>query len=221
MLKRTFGCVLAILMCPLAPAPASAAEKTPVDTQTLVIMLEGSAQVNTKGETKARPLKKGDRLFEDQEIQVADRSRIEVRFPDGTVMRFSERSTVKLNDVSYNKKSGDKSLTVALSLGKVWANVKKLVTSGSRVEVRTTNAVAGVRGTVYRVSAEEDKSAVVKVYDGSVSVSGIPREVQAQGSGPVFVPGPHPVPAPYHEVTMEEWHVIVKSFQQITISHEI
>jgi hypothetical protein len=28
------------------------------------------------------------------------------------------------------------------------------------------------------------------------------------------------VPPPYHEVTMEEWHVIVKSFQQVTISPE-
>jgi hypothetical protein len=34
----------------------------------------------------------------------------------------------------------------------------------------------------------------------------------------VEVQGPHEVPPPYHQVTMEEWTVIVKSFQQVTIS---
>jgi hypothetical protein len=222
MFKRIFDGVLAILLCSLFPVPAPAADKPVDDVQAVVTMLDGSAQVLMKGERAAHSIRKGDRLSKDQKVQVADRSRIEMRFPDGTVMRFSERSTVKLNDVYYNRRSGDKSVKVDLVLGKLWANVKKLVTSGSRVEVKTTNAVAGVRGTVYRVNVEEDKSAVVKVYDGSVSVSGIPREAQeqAQGPGPVPVPGPHPVPPPYHEVTMEEWHVIVKSFQEVTISPE-
>jgi len=34
----------------------------------------------------------------------------------------------------------------------------------------------------------------------------------------VPVPGPHEVPSPVREVTMEEWQVIIKSMQQITIS---
>ena len=62
---------------------------------------------------------------------------------------------------------------------------------------------------------------MVKVYDGSVYVAGAQKEESkpvTQTGGPVPVTGPQPVPPPYHEVTMEEWHVIVKSFQQITIS---
>lgn len=223
MLKRHLNCILVLAVCALFPGRAApAAEKPSEGTHAKVTMLEGAAQVTAKGEEKGRPLKKGDRLSRDQEVRVSEKSRIEIRFPDGTVMRFSERSTVKLNDVYYSRKSGDKTVKVDLSLGKLWANVKKLVTSDSRVEVKTANAVAGVRGTVYRVNAEEDKSTVVKVYDGSVSVSGVPREAPkpAPTGGPVPVPGPHPVPPPYHEVTMEEWHVIVKSFQQITISPE-
>ncbi len=123
--------------------------------------------------------------------------------------------------MSYEPKTGSKNVRVGLSLGRLWANVKKLVTADSKVEVKTVNAVAGVRGTVYRVNVEEDKSALVRVYDGFVYVSGSPREIPkpaTQVSGPVPVPGPHEVPPPYHEVSMEEWHEIVKSFQQITIS---
>jgi hypothetical protein len=72
------------------------------------------------------------------------------------------------------------------------------------------------------VNVEEDKSALVKVYDGSVYVANPPKDESGRPprevSAPVPVPGPHEVPPPYHEVTMEEWHVIVKSFQQVTIS---
>lgn len=218
MLKRCFSIVFVILAWCAAPGLVTAAEQPSGEAQ--VTMLEGSAQALGAGATKGRSIRKGDRLAKDQEVRVGERSRIELRFPDGTVMRFSEKSSVKLNDVYYNKASGDKSVKVDLSLGKLWAKVKKLTTTDSRVEVKTTNAVAGVRGTVYRVNVEEDKSALVKVYDGAVSVSGIPgaAPMPAPGGGPTPVPGPHAVSPPYHEVTMEEWHVIVKSFQQITIS---
>lgn len=191
------------------------------DNEASVTRLDGTAQAFTKGVAAGTPLKKGDALKKDQEVRVGEKSRIEIRFPDGTAMRFSENSRVNLNDVFYNKQSGSKSVKVGLSVGKLWANVRKLTTSDSNVEVRTSNAVAGVRGTVYRVNVAEDKSAVVKVYDGSVYVANPPRDAATPSGAvqqPVQVPGPHQVPPPYHEITMDEWHVIVKSFQQVTIS---
>jgi hypothetical protein len=112
---------------------------------------------------------------------------------------------------------------VDLSAGKLWANVKKLTTSDSSVEVKTSNAVAGVRGTVYRVNVEADKSALVKVYDGEVYVANPPRDASKPADKalqPHEVSGPHEVPPPYHEVSMEEWTAIVKAMQQITISPE-
>src|SRR5574341_1839396 len=220
MLKRCFSIVFVILAWCAAPGLVTAAEQPSGEAQ--VTMLEGSAQALGAGATKGRSIRKGDRLAKDQEVRVGERSRIELRFPDGTVMRFSEKSSVKLNDVYYNKASGDKSVKVDLSLVKLWAKVKKLTTTDSRVEVKTTNAVAGVRGTVYRVNVEEDKSALVKVYDGAVYVANPPRDATGkpptQVSKPTEVPGPHEVPPPYHEVSMEEWTVIVQAMQQITIS---
>ncbi len=221
MLKRyLFYCIIALISAGVCPLPAVAAENPVSSNEALVTLLEGNAKAFTKEKTAGLTLKKGSRLKRGQEVKVGEKSRIEIRFPDGTVMRFGEKSVVRLNDVYYDKKSGGKSVKVGLTVGKLWANVKKLATADSKVEVRTTNAVAGVRGTVYRVNAEEDASAVIKVYEGSVDVAGVPREVPkpAPVAGPTPVPGPHEVPPPYHEVTMEEWHVIVKSMQQISIS---
>jgi hypothetical protein len=37
--------------------------------------------------------------------------------------------------------------------------------------VKTSNAVAGVRGMVYRVNVDEDISALVKAYEGEIFVA--------------------------------------------------
>jgi ferric-dicitrate binding protein FerR (iron transport regulator) len=187
----------------------------------IVTKLEGTAHVYVKNHKKGTVLHQGDRVRKGQEIKVGDRSRIELRFPDGTVMRFAERSKVKMDDLHYDTKTQEKNVRVDFGGGKLWARVKKLFTPDSKVEVKTVNAVAGVRGTVYRVNVDEDNSATVKVYDGTVYVAGRQQgsaEAAAPTGAPVEVQGPHEVPPPYHQVTMEEWTVIVKSFQQVTIS---
>ena len=220
MLKRYTGFTLALLVVLLcASSSAPAAESGGNDA--VVMVIQGTARVYTKGATTGLLLKKGDILKKDQEVKVAEKSRIELRFPDGTVMRLSEKSRLKMNELTFNKQIERKNVKVSLSIGKLWAKVKKLTTPDSSVEVRTANAVAGVRGTVYRVNVDEDQSAMVKVYDGSVYVANPPRDASKQIdkiTPPHPVAGPHEVPPPVHEVSMEEWTVIVKAMQQLTIS---
>jgi hypothetical protein len=187
----------------------------------VVTVIQGSARVYSKEAPKERFVKKGDRINEDQEVRVAEKSRIELRFADGTRMRLSEKSSLKMRELAFNKQTEGKNVKVDLEGGKLWANVKKLTTPDSSVVVKTSNAVAGVRGTVYQVNVNEDKSALVKVYDGEVYVANPPRDAAQpldKVTAPHAVAGPHEVPPPMHEVSMEEWTVIVKAMQQITIS---
>jgi len=187
----------------------------------VVTLLQGTARIFDKGDTRGRDLKKGDTIKRDEEVSVAAQSRLEMLFPDGTVMRLAEKSRLKMSQLSFNKKTESKNVKVDLSVGKLWAKVKKLATPDSSVEVQTSNAVAGVRGTVYRVNVEEDKSALVRVYDGTVYVTNPPRDAlktEGTATAPYQVEGPHEVPPPYHEVSREEWTAIVTAMQQITIS---
>lgn len=201
---------------------SSAAERHVTAAEAAVVTaLEGTAQVITKTGAAGRNVKKGDTIGKDNEVRVGERSRIELRFPDGTLMRLSERSRLSMNEVLFSSKTERKNVKVGLAAGKLWANVKKLMTADSSVEVKTTNAVAGVRGTVYRVNVDEDKTSMVKVYDGSVYVANPPRDAPKsvdKSLAPQEVSGPREVPPPYHEVSMEEWTAIVKAMQQITIS---
>jgi hypothetical protein len=210
--------VLYMITLPLSLA-ATAAE--PGASGAVVTAIQGSARIYAKDSTTGRLLKKGDVIKRENEVKVAEKSRIEIRFPDGTVMRLSEKSHLKMSELSFNKQTDSKKVKVNLSLGKLWAKIKRLTTSDSSVEVATTNAVAGVRGTVYRVNVEEDKSALVKVYDGTVYVANPPRDASKpldQSRAPHEVSGPTEVPPPYHEVSMEEWTAIVRAMQQISIS---
>jgi len=221
-MRRVIYFISAAMFVALFVAIAAAADKSASGAEAVVTLVEGSAQVFTRGEAHGRTLKKGERLGKDHEVRVGEKSRVEIRFPDGTVMRLWEKSRLAMNEVQFDKKTESKNLKVNLGVGKLWAKVKKLATPDSSVEVKTGNAVAGVRGTVYRVNVDEDQSAMVKVYDGSVYVASPPKEgagkPPTQVSAPVPVPGPHEVPPPYHEVSMEEWTAIVKAMQQITIS---
>jgi len=219
-MRRMVSVMTAVALTGLFFVVLSARPADADDTVAIVTMVDGKAHVFNKGDKTGTRLKKQDPVRKGQEVRVGDRSRLELRFPDGTIMRFAERSTVAMDELSYDRSSQNKNVRVNMGFGKLWASVKRLMTADSKVEVKTVNAVAGVRGTTYRVNVEEDTSALIRVYDGSVDVSGVqkPGPPAQQGSAPVPVPGPHEVPAPYHEVSMEEWHVIVKSFQQVTIS---
>jgi ferric-dicitrate binding protein FerR (iron transport regulator) len=220
MLKQYVGLVFMLIFI-LGDLPPSVRADEKGRNDAVVTVLQGIVRVYDKGDTKGRRLKKGESIKKDQEVKVAEKSRLELRFPDGTVMRLSEKSHLKMSELSFNKETENKNVKVNLSVGKLWAKVKKLATPDSSVEVQTSNAVAGVRGTVYRVNVEEDKSALVKVYDGTVYVANPPRGASKPGDQvtvPHAVPGPHEVPPPYHEVSMEEWTAIVTAMQQITIS---
>ncbi len=219
MIKRAMALALVLSAVLLVFSKDTMAART---NEAVVTAVDGIATASTRGSAAGgRRLKKGDRLTRDEEVKVAEKSRIEIRFPDGTIMRLAEKSHLKMNEVKYDRQTDSKKVKVDLSLGKLWAKVKRLVTPDSSVEVTTTNAVDGVRGTVYRVNVAEDKSAVVKVYDGTVYVANPPKPAGAQEGGvtaPHEVVGPHEVPPPYHEVSMEEWTAIVKAMQQISIS---
>ena len=217
---RRIGFALIVLLTICLFAMTLRADQ-PTDNDAVVTIIQGTARIYEKGATNGHLIKKGDILRNDQEVRVAEKSRLEIHFPDGTVMRLSEKSIFKMNALSFNKQTKDKKVKADLSIGKLWAKVIKLSTPDSTVEVRTSNAVAGVRGTVYRVNVEDDRSTVVKVYDGSVYVANPPRDESKpfeKAIVPHEVAGPHEVPPPTHQVSMEEWTTIVKAMQQISIS---
>jgi hypothetical protein len=186
-----------------------------------ITSLEGTAQAACDGQKSVKNLKINDFLKTGCEVSTGEKSWMELLLPDKSIVRFADNTRFKLlqADAADN---GKRDVKIFVTIGKIWSNVRKAIGGKSGFEVSCENAVAGVRGTIYRMNVEDDKSALVKVYEGEVAVaaasaktdlkpvvSGPPKPV----AGPTTVAGPKPV-------TMEQWVYIVKSMQQISINSD-
>ncbi|MBP7764692.1 MAG: FecR family protein [Deltaproteobacteria bacterium] len=185
-----------------------------------VTLLKGKASAVCDGRKETFALKINDLVRAGCEITTGDESRLEMMLPDRSMIRFADNTKFRLVQVDVEAQ-GDRDVEISVTVGKIWTNVRKSMPGKKdKFEVSCQNAVAGVRGTVYRVDVANDQSALVKVYDGEVRVASIPRAQQtaiAPVGPPQPVAGPTPVEGP-RPVSMEEWVYIVKTMQKIAIS---
>ena len=216
--------IIMVMLCQLAVflwvQPGAAARTMTVKIgrgEVAVSHLEGSAQVLSEGKAGARPLKVNDLLKKGDEVSTGPQAKLELLMPDKSQLRFADNSRFRLVQMDASEEQG-RDVKVHVTIGKAWANVSKSIAGKSNFELTCENAVAGVRGTVYRMNVNEDKSALIKVYDGQVNVAGGgPAPAASRVTGPPQkIAGPHAVAGP-KKVSMEEWTFIIRSMQQIVI----
>jgi hypothetical protein len=130
-------------------------------------LVEGPATAAQRGGA-GQPLAEGAVLHEGDVVETGAGGRVEISLATGTVLRVGESSRVELREAAP---SGG-AFRARLALGNLWAKVHKLL-AGERFEVETENAVAGVRGTEFRVEAGgAGKEDLVRVYEGAVVCRG-------------------------------------------------
>jgi hypothetical protein len=210
------GCAAAAVLAagttPAAPPRAPAGSVT---------FLAGDATRAAAGRTE--PLAVGSPVHEGDLLETQRRTRLEVRLADGSVLRLGPSSRAAVQAAAFGRTVEERKVSAKLLVGKVWANVARAVGGEQRFEVQTENAVAGVRGTTFRVDAATDRSVVVKVYSGTVAVASgpIPRP-EHEGALPVEAGGKperRQIAGP-REVTREQWERIVTSMMEVRVSPE-
>ena len=228
-MRQVVSIVVASLLCLMIAdvGAGQAARKAPAlkvaQGGAVVSLLEGTAEVLPDGAKAWRLLERQDTLRGGDEVRTGERARLELSLPDRSQVRFADRTRFRIVELPAGDAAGGKTARVHVALGRSWANVAKAagVRKGG-FELSCDNAVAGVRGTVYRMNVEEDKSALVRVYDGEVYVKGggerIKEDPKPMGAprkiaGPVKIEGPR-------KVSMQEWTVIIKAMQQIVIKSD-
>lgn len=185
-----------------------------------ITTLNGAAKISLQGGSW-RKLKAGQALRGGDQVETGPDTRIEITLPDGSLLRFAENTRFKIVAIDMEEKSGTRNAQINVALGRTWANVNKGLKLKPNIDVASNNAVAGVRGTVYRMNVEQDQSVLVRVYDGEVKVEGgkgTQQEAKAPLQGPPRrISGPTQVQGPA-EVSMDQWVFIIKSMQQIRVS---
>jgi hypothetical protein len=181
----------------------------------------GNVLVLSKGESQFRqvtfnmPVKNGDK------IETRKKSRCELTYDDGSIVRLDEQSIYTVEKAVIKEK--ERQVESSLSIGKIWANIKKAIRGGDTWKLKSPAAVVAVRGTIYRMNAGADSSSQVLVYDGEVRVDPASQSA-GQGGGMGYVPpgqpqqvqGPVQVAGPT-EVSLQQWFEIVKAQQQIVV----
>jgi ferric-dicitrate binding protein FerR (iron transport regulator) len=198
---------LLLLAFVLLPAPGLLAQTRTAQ----VSALEGKAE-RARAKAKPAPLKVGDPLAQGDTIETQADSRLELKFSDASVLRMGPQAKLLLSEAHFGGPAKRK-MTARLFFGNLWAKVTSVIQGEQKFQVETENAVAGVRGTTFRVDARTDKSVLVRVYAGAVAVSknvpiyatGKPGEERRE------VPGPE-------EVSREKWEKLVGKQMQIVIA---
>lgn len=201
----------------LVAAPAMAGAKGPKAT-----FVKGTVEVGKDEAGPYKRLKRNKRVKPGQFVRTGEASRAELKFPDGSILRIGPGSVLHLKEAGFNSKTKAVSVDATVVGGKAWAKVSKLVGSDAKFAVKSKNAVAGVRGTIFRVNVERDEATVVKVYDGAVAVSNSPffADTKKTTSGENLAPirkDRKPIPAPFEEVSKKEWEQIVKRMMEVRV----
>ncbi|MCP4631696.1 MAG: FecR domain-containing protein [candidate division Zixibacteria bacterium] len=146
------------------------------------------------------------------ELKTGIESRAEITFTNKGIVRVGEKSLYVLNDLSQEEGAGE--IEGSLFKGRIWANVKKITGKEDKFNIRTTTAVAAVRGTVFRIDVLTDSTTELYVYKGAVEVGG-PQWAPDYGKerewkAPQQVEGPK-------EVAMDQWTEIVREQQKLVV----
>ncbi len=219
--------------CLLLGGARAFGEGPPDEQKGKVTYVEGTAKKRATAADWAdaavnAPVGSGDR------VRTLIESRAELTLRELDVLRLAPKTTIDIVKLYEESKTKAKETQMNVESGDIWAKVAS-VGKDAKFDVGTPVAGAAITGTIFRINVAEDSStAQLKVYKGEVRLSNVPDRMESipplviskgqivqpeEAPGPREVPGPKEVAGP-KEVSLEEWVVIVKSFQQITIGKE-
>ena len=119
------------------------------------------------------PVAVGQRLREGEEIKTAENGYVTIKLVDGSTLRLQARSNLKLERARNLPGSEATETRFQLPAGRAEVQVRPGAQKASRFELRTGYASAAVRGTAFRVSADE-RNTRTEVTEGTIAFAGLP-----------------------------------------------
>lgn len=179
--------------------PVSLLKHVPRDGTVLAAVGDASLQ---SPDGVRRPLRAGDPVAPGSLVRTAVNGYVTVRLADGSVLRIQADTEARLDASRQYEQAGFFSSVWEVLKGRVEALVTHMTGGEPRFQVKTPQAVLGVRGTEFRVDADAARSQTRgETLTGAVAVQGSGREtLMPAGFGTVTrtdgAPGkPSPLPA--------------------------
>ena len=171
-----------------------------------VVLLEGKGSRTPEGGVAAE-LAVGSPIELKDTLRVSG-GNLKFELNDGSQIALADKSELYIDDAKFEGQDCT-SFLGTLKAGSLWTKVKKLL-GGAKYEVKTDRAVAGVRGTIFRIDADTLVKAaqgrhatLVRVTEGIVRVH--PSKATAATFKTALKKGERKeVPGP-KEITEEAW----------------
>lgn len=113
----------------------------------------------------------GQALNANDDVKTQETGHAAIQFPDGSYVRMSTGTEVRITSVQLQKNGNLQAAEVAQKIGRTLVNVQHLAT-GATFKVDGHSASAQVRGTQFEVLVNANNTNLFKVFVGAVAVSG-------------------------------------------------
>ncbi|MDY7231548.1 FecR family protein [Hyalangium rubrum] len=220
LLRSTVGGRAAVLAALVLPGLALASVGK-------VLVMEGTA-TRTDASGQQHVLLAGAEIEVKDSLQLGPKSNLKIQLNDNSVLMLAENSQLYIDEATFEGVNR-KSFSARLGLGSLWAHVKKVISgSEAKFEVKTERAVAGVRGTIFRVdyvskvqgmTPGPKPDVVVRVVEGRVVVEAqVLKTVKNQTQPAPGAKGDKKQARterpPPREVTQEQWEAGFANLQK-------
>lgn len=163
---------LAAIAWTLLPLQGQAQATRAKPAQAQVLGVTGDVRQQLPREEASSAIRAEQTVAAGTRIIVASGGFVSLRLPDGSVVRLYPNSRVVLESLSPGRdaKSQGQPTVLHMDRGSLDAEVTRKHVPGRRFEVKSDLAVAGVRGTSFSVTVNEDQRFVGHVREGVVAV---------------------------------------------------
>lgn len=147
-----------------------------------VVAVIGNAEVKTPDAAPSVPVTVGMSIRYGAELDTSSAASLTLELADGSRILLQENSALVLDRLSEYGRTGMVDTRMRLKHGRVNSDVTPLNGSAARFIISTPNTISSVRGTHFRVIADEsDGSARTEVVGGHVDVGNDARHVMVNG----------------------------------------
>jgi hypothetical protein len=195
------GCLLAILLVVLLVVGGGywffvAQAQAAINSPAALIVVNTPVDVDTNNSAGFHPGLPGQELTAGNIVRTGDGGHAAIQFPDGSFVRMAPSTIVTLTAAQLAKDGNLQSASLVQKVGRTFTNVQHLV-SGASFQVGGHSVSAAVRGTQFEVLVRPDNTNLIKVFDGTVKVSGkttasltAGQQIDADANGTLSGQGP-------------------------------
>ncbi len=144
----------------------SSEEKSITGNDGLVNFVTGDVKAISDNVTST--VNTGDKIIGGMTIKTGVKSIVEIQF-QGSVIRINEKSSTVMTELTKNLKDNSENTGIYVENGQALFKVTRKLTSNEKFNVNTPTSVAGVRGTEFIVTSDNDKS-TISCVEGKVAV---------------------------------------------------